>query len=234
MSNLNKGYFFGILLALSANVHAQTRPYSIGVEGGTGSISLRGNSIVNLHGPGIAFSGGFTYQYFLGKVLSLRSGLSFERKGSLWTGQATDVNGNPLGVITSRTNWDYLTLPVLLRTSFGKKKHFFINAGPYVGHLVQQGTVTSGDQIATRRERNNARIKQVDFGLSTGLGLNLPLSKKLMFSVEVRNNRGLYNISSVPVIGDGSVKTNATVLLLGVRTTWDHGMVLFHRKPKAQ
>jgi hypothetical protein len=232
MSNLNKGYFFGIFLALSANVHAQTRPYSIGLEGGPGSISLRGNSIVNLHGPSIAFSGGLTFQYHLGKVVSLRSGLSYDRKGSLWTGQATDFNGIPLGVITSRTNWDYLTLPVLLRTSFGKKKRFFVNAGPYLGYLVQQGTVTSGDQIATRRERDNARIKHVDCGLSTGLGLNLPLSKKCIFSVEIRNNRGLYNISSVPVIGDGSIKTNATVLLLGVRTTWDHGMVLFRKKTK--
>lgn len=232
MSNLNKGYFFGIFLALSANVHAQTRPYSIGLQGGTGSTSLRGNSIVNLHDPGLTFSAGLTFQYPLGKVISLQSGLSYERKGSLLTGQASDVNGNPLGVITSRTNWDYLTLPVLLRTSFGKKKRFFVSAGPYVGYLVQQGTVTSGDQIATKREYNNARIKHVDCGLSTGLGLNLPLSTKCIFSVEVRNNRGLYNISSVPVFGDGSIKTNATVLLLGVRTSWDHGKVLFRKKTK--
>jgi len=158
--------------------------------------------------------------------------LSYDRKGSLWTGQATDFNGIPLGVITSRTNWDYLTLPVLLRTSFGKKKRFFVNAGPYLGYLVQQVTVTSGDQIATKREYNNARIKHVDCGLSTGLGLNLPLSARCIFSVEVRNNRGLCNISSVPVFGDGSIKTNATVLLLGVRTSWDHGKVLFRKKTK--
>lgn len=232
MTNLNKGYFFGIFLALSANVYGQTRPYSIGLQGGAGATSLRGNDIVKLHDPGLAFSAGLTFQYHLGKVISLQSGLSYDRKGSEFNFYATDVNGNPLGTITSRTKWDYLALPILCRTSFGNKKHFFINAGPYFGYLVQQGTVTFGDNIATRHERNNARIKQVDFGVSAGLGYNVPLSKKLMFSVELRNNLGLYNVSSVPVFGDGTVKTNATVLLLGVHTTWDHGIELFHKKAK--
>ncbi|MBC6995200.1 PorT family protein [Lewinella lacunae] len=145
----------------------------------------------------------------------MRTNVAFERKGSVLTSQTTDINGNPLGEITVNTNFNYLTLPILLRATFGKKFHYFINAGPYFGYLIKQNFVSQGDNFPVTTSDNTSLIKRFDTGISTGLGLSVPIKTAFAFSFEVRNNLGLYNVSAVPVANMGTIKTNSTNLLLG-------------------
>jgi hypothetical protein len=216
MTNI-KSLFFGLfLLTVLGTTYGQTNKFDVGVEGSPSLIFLRGNDIIdNLHKPTIGFSGGLFFQYNFKKVVSLRTNIAFERKGSVLSSQTTDINGNPLGEITTNTNFDYLTLPILVRATFGKKVQFFVNAGPYFGYLIKQTFVSKGDNIPTTTSDNTSLDKRFDTGISTGLGLSVPIKTKFAFSFEVRNNLGLYNVSAVPFANNGTIKTNSTNFLLG-------------------
>lgn len=216
MTKLRSFYFGLILLTICGTIYGQTNKFDIGIESSPSLTFIYGNDIIdNNHKPTIGYSGGLFFQYNFKKVVSLRTNISYERKGSVFTSQATDMNGNPLGEITTNTNFDYLTLPILVRATFGKKVQFFVNAGPYFGYLIKQTFVSKGDNIQTTTSDNTSLFKRLDTGLSTGLGLSVPIKTKFALSFEVRNNLGLYNLSVFPVANNGTIKTNSTNFLLG-------------------
>ena len=216
MTNI-KLLFFGLfLLTVLRTTYGQTNKFDIGFEGSPSLIYLRGNDIIKqYHKPTIGFFGGLFFQYNFKKIVSLRTNIAFDRKGSVLTAQATDINGNPLGEVTTHTNFDYLTFPILVRATFGKKVRYFVNAGPYFGYLIKQTFVSKGDNIQTTTSDNTSLDKRFDTGISTGLGFSVPIKTKFAFSFEVRNNLGLYNVSAVPVANNGTIKTNSTNFLLG-------------------
>jgi len=216
MTNI-KSFFLGLLLfTIGETTFGQTNKFDIGVEGSPSLIFLLGNDIIKQwHKPTIGFSGGLFFQFNFKKIVSLRTNIAYERKGSIVTLQTTDINGNSLGEVTTHTNFDYLTFPVLVRATFGKKVKFFVNAGPYFGYLIKQTFVNKGDNIPKTTIDNTFRDKRFDTGISTGLGLSVPIKTKFAFSFEVRNNLGLYNVSAVPVANNGTIKTNSTNYLLG-------------------
>lgn len=200
--------------AFALPIAAQGYKYNIGIEGGPGLIHLRGDGL-GLN-PGIGFSGGATFQYNFPKVMALRTGLGFERKGA----QSYDITicddaGNALGITQLRLNYDYITLPLLLRANFGKKVTLFVNAGVYFGCLIQERSVAieSFGRPNIASANNASAYQRFDTGLSSGLGLVVPVKSRLLLTLEARNSTGLYNINKVV---DRAVKTSATSLLIGV------------------
>lgn len=207
-----------VLILCSSLTFAQTNKFEIGLEMGPSLISLRGNDIIDKNNDlSFGFSSGLTFQYNFPKLISIRTNISFERKGLTTQGTATDQYGNQIGEITFHSNLDYLTIPILGRLTFGKKINIFVNAGPYIGYLIKQTDVTEAFGEHPKTETDNTdNFKRIDFGITTGLGARFPIKKKLFLSVEIRNNLGITNISSVSVVNDGAIKTNSTNLLIGI------------------
>jgi len=196
----------------------QVNKFDFGIEGGPSLASLRGNDFIkDFNDPTIGFSCGLTFQYNFQKLISIRTNIAFERKGSKSKIRATAIAGNPVGEITTHSNFDYLTLPILARLTFGNKVKFFVNVGPYLGYLIKQTYVTDAiNEFPKSKTDNTSNFKRIDLGLTTGLGAGLPLNDKLLITLEIRNNLGLYNISSLPVANDGTIKTNSTNLMFGI------------------
>ena len=71
--------------------------------------------------PTIGFSCGLTFQYNFPKLISIRTNIAFERKGAIAKNQAIDEFGNQIGEVTIHTNFDYLTIPLLAKLTFGNK-----------------------------------------------------------------------------------------------------------------
>jgi hypothetical protein len=222
MTNI-KSLFLGLLfLTVGETTFGQTYKFEAGVEGSPALSFLRINdNIDNNHKPtiGIGFTGGLFFQYNFKKIISLRTNIAFERKGSMTStppkpDYVPDIHaGTPSEIITN-TNYDYLTLPILARATFGKKITYFVNAGPYFGYLIKR-TFVSGEGSSAISGDNTWLNERFDTGISAGFGLSCPLTSKFAFSFEVRNNLGLYNISAVPVGNNGTIKINSTNLLLG-------------------
>jgi hypothetical protein len=205
------------VLALTfGSASAQTNKFDIGIEGGPSLVFLHGNEMLGeSNHPTTGVSAGAFFQYNFKKILSLRTNLSFERKGSFTRYESTDYMGIPIEDVTINSRFDYLTLPLLVRATFGKKVQFFINTGPYIGFLIQLSTITKGGLCPTKKGNSTSLMKRFDAGLTTGIGLAVPFKQKFAFTFEARNNMGLVNISAVPVYKNGSILTNSTNFMFG-------------------
>ena len=202
---------------LTTTIAAQPNKFEAGIEGGGSLRFLWGNALVRLSNNAvIGFAGGAAFQYNFPKYFSIRTSLLFERKGNGSKGTALNYTGGNEGTYTLRSNFDYLTLPVLFRASFGKKVKYFVNAGPYFGYLIKETYKIKGTNIPSTSTENTNYFQRPDVGLTAGIGFSAPLTKVLALSFELRNNLGLYNISKLQVYSNGTLNTNSTNLLVGL------------------
>ena len=223
-SDTNKGNSAGAKSKFNW-ITASDHVLDLGVEGGPSVIFLYGDKFFSQHEkPACGFSGAFFVQYNFPKVLSVRTNIAFERKGNMTSGilEATDQNGYNLGSYNYRinNNSDYLTLPILVRATFGDKIKLFINAGPYLGALLNDELVTrtNGEKygLPAKVSKNvTNESNRLDIGLTTGIGLEVPIKKGFSLSFEARNNTGLYNTANQPLVYNGTRKNNSTNFLLG-------------------
>lgn len=205
-----KYFLSGIFLFASIAFFAQP---AIGIEGGPNFSFLRGSDNVSeLTDPLIAFSAGLAFQYHFSDILSVRTGPSFERKGGTQT--YTVPAYGPGGLSTTeekmRINFDYVIVPVLVRASFGGGVRFFVNAGPYAGYLLNQTNVDHTKKKYVYTEH----YKKLDYGVSGGLGIAIPIGDQFDFNVEIRDNFGLANVSDNTFYND-VIQHNCASLLVG-------------------
>jgi len=200
---------------------SQKSPFNkieLDIEGGPNLSFMYGKSYtVDNVKSGIGFQGGFSFQYNFSRLLAIRTDISFERRVIKGKDEVTftDELGNVIGTGTFYNHYDYLVLPILLRTNFGNHLRFFMNAGPYFG-LLLKGKFFS--EITSTGEKTSASLddaNKFDLGLSTGIGLSLPLSEHIAIAFEARNNLGLLPINNKED-GDGGAKFNTTEILLSI------------------
>ncbi len=218
--------FLSILMALlftlwGSAAYGQSNKFELGIEGGTTFASLYGNPFLDsLHRTSRSGVGGLFVQYHLNECFSLRTHVAYERKGSTIPNFVLDPIRNPGSEATMRIAIDYLTLPLLLRATFGKKIPFYVNAGPYIGYLMGQSiSVEVTGEGNTSIGGPSLPFRQLDAGITSGLGFSVPIQPQISLSFELRNNIGLLNIGDAPVtpaISDGNIKTNSTTLLAGI------------------
>jgi hypothetical protein len=103
---------------------------------------------------------------------------------------------------------DYITVPLTLQYQLDQKKRFYGVAGVYnslaVNFLINESLVatkrqivgSSGQAVTSESESQVAvaYANRFDAGLLAGIGLNLPLSRRLDIGVDVRGSLGLLNV----------------------------------------
>jgi hypothetical protein len=216
MKNI-KSLFGIIIIFISLKTsYGQTNKFDMGVEAGPSIIFQYGNDVLKeSHRPMIGFMGGIFFQYNFKKIISLRTNIAFERKGSVFNSPVLDTNGYTIGEATTHSNFDYITLPMLVRASFGKRIQYFINVGPYFGFLIKQTFVTKGDIYPTSTVDKTRYFNRLDMGLTLGVGLIIPIKSTFTFSIEARNNLGLINLLDTFILNNGTVNNNSTNLIVG-------------------
>jgi len=210
--NIKQSSLIVIVFLLSVKIaFTQTNRTDLGFEGGLGVIYLRGSdAVVKYQQPAIGFCGGLFFQFNFKRIFSIRTCILSEKKGSATDLILTDSYGRTVQDLKLKTNLYYVTLPVLIRATFGKKSKFFLNGGPYIGYLIwQPSEVSLGVTLS-----NTAPLKKFDMGITTGLGFSIPIKSKSAFSIEIRHNLGLYNINPVLSSNNETIKTNSANLIL--------------------
>ena len=202
-----------LLITVSLSTYAQYNKFELGVQGGPNVSFLRFQKTPGIkNSPLFAFTGGLFFQYNVTKTFSLRVDPGLERKGycdQFPFGPPNDQNEK------DRESFNYLTVPVLLRAAVGNKIRYFVNAGPYVAFLLSEKDRETPPNEATLVYTSTSYYQTTDWGVTTGLGLSIPVHEKVSISVEVRNNLGLTNINKNS--GEyGTIKTNTTNVLFGL------------------
>lgn len=221
-----------LLLFFATNfAQAQEGKIELGIEGGPSLTNLRGpQEKFKYNGIPLGFAG-ITFQYHFSKMISLKTGLSYDPKAFTAAFEIDEPFSSIDGKHSFSQRLDYLTLPVMIRFQVGKKVHFFANAGGYLGILLVSSTGgttmhdneyfshTSSFSYKSIIIKNEHSYSAFDFGASGGLGIGVPIKKRWIISLEARGNLGLSNIqnkSSELYQNRGTATTYSTGLLLGV------------------
>lgn len=190
----------------------------LSVEAGPNIVSLRGSAPLSATKKNVRWSAGVSIVYNFNRKFSIRTIIAYERKGAKLpnTIGVIDSVGTSVGEVTPYLNYDYITLPIHIRYITGRRIKYFGCAGPYIGYLINREDVIRGENVRPFVPYKGKEFdKSWDLGLTTGIGILIPVNKQFYCSFEVRNNLGLLNVNRKKQYVN-TVKTNAFNVLLGV------------------
>lgn len=130
------------------------------------------------------FNVGAVGDYFFSDRWSIKAKLTYDQKG--WdNGYITNLDNGQSFATNYRM--DYLTIPVMANWHFGKKRNWYLNFGPYAGIL-----------LSSTETKLNTDLKEfstsADLGLALGIGVKIPIAKRVKIIFEADGQGGLTNI----------------------------------------
>ncbi|MCU0346565.1 MAG: PorT family protein [Saprospiraceae bacterium] len=165
---------------------AESQSWAVGLHFGENLSTLRGNAKTD-YLPG--FMGGLHASHYLTENVVLRLEANFERKGTRIEGLNPNPDpGTPDFIDDYRL--DYLSLPVMLRYSMGKKSKFVVGGGASVDYLIRERT-DFGDVTINQI----GDFRRFDTDLVGTVGGAIPVGDKWTFSLEMRALWGLIGVS---------------------------------------
>jgi hypothetical protein len=195
---------------------AQDSKFEFGIQLGPNITNMRyaSSTVQSKRAPQIAGTAGLFLQYNISNMFAIRTDPAFERLSDKSTEIIfTDPNGKSIGSGKMYFHYDYISVPILVRASIGNQVKFFLNAGPSLGFLFNQTTI-SELTTQTSKTKNTDRYQTLNFGITSGIGIALPVNEAFSLSLELRNNFGLSNIS-VSSNNNKAFKASTTSLLIG-------------------
>ena len=161
--------------------------------------------------------GDFSLEYRINRFVSILPGISYNEKGNITPTLYTDNAGNPLVTVDVKTQLKYMNVPLLIRFSFGNRFKFYLNSGPYLGVLKTTKKLTpSIAPIEATKTNIDSTLKSKEWGISLGLGICYPITKRFNFGLELRNDAGLQNISDLSSLNNKNLKTNETAAMFSI------------------
>ncbi|NNT72892.1 PorT family protein [Flavobacterium sp. IMCC34852] len=206
-------YTLLLVAFLTGNGFAQSK-LKVGFNGGLTYSSFRGNPQIETLDAGVDFLVGVSFEYQLKDRLSLVANINYDRKTAT-DNPYLEIIENPddpgfYGRVKIKFQNQFISLPILVKYKFGTNDSFYVNGGPFLSYMFKSELSNDYDNV-TSDETDN--YKTLDFGLTIGLGKTFKLKNGNGISVEIRENLGLSDISDVPIVGDGSIKTNSLNLI---------------------
>jgi hypothetical protein len=213
------------------NVFSQNNKFSIEAQLGTNYTYFKYNNFEkNSNHPRFLFSSGLGLNFKLSTIFSIGTSIAFEQKGDI-----SDYMNNR-GVLATAyppipaynewrnlTCFNYLSVPILIQASFGKKINYFIKAGLFASKLISKKiTVQSKyfpEETQDYPENPQEFIKHYDYGILIGLGIMKPVNEKIGISIEIRDNNGICDIFGQEEGWSYKqiLKTNSFNFMLGVK-----------------
>ncbi|HNW57080.1 MAG TPA: porin family protein [Bacteroidales bacterium] len=155
--------------------------------------------------------GGFL-EYSVGASLSLQTELNYETKGEKYDNTLTGIK------TTTKRDFDYLSVPLLVKGTFGKelgltdKWNVTGFAGPYYGYLTSANAKTKIGSTKTDTDLDDHSEKS-DWGAIFGGGVTYNLTNGCAIVAELRYEMGLGKIDK----DDSDLRNKVIGLSVGYR-----------------
>ena len=217
---MRKILFLFLTILSVKSIYAQNT--EIGFRAGPNLNSIRGNKIVNeFHDPLIGYSAGLQVRFNAHRKLSVFTALHYEQNGSRLNDiDFTDGFGSYLGTGDLLIHLNYLVVPVMARYSTGKNTKLFFSGGPFFGYLLQNKVVkkntSNSGSSGTAVNTEPPNYKSINLGLSTAIGLHIPLHTNLSVEASFENHLGLAPIDESESTQKNHIKTNSINFYLGL------------------
>ncbi len=178
-------------------------PSLIAVRGDNRAVQSTGggtylvNSLKNKNG----YSFGIGLIHKFSKHFEINARLFWERKGyaenldSLTLNTSGSSFESVTPVLSKDVKNDYLIVSIIPQLTFGKRAHFNVGAGGYIGSLVSSYTQIFQSKFPTYSYVSDPTYNKYDYGLSLNIGYSYPLKRNLEGTIQFIGNYGLCQIS---------------------------------------
>ena len=145
---------------------------------------------------------GIIFDYGFSKLISIRTGVNYDQKGFADNITFTDAQGNILGDSKLHFDFNYLTIPVLLKFTIGDKYRVYGNVGLFGSYILSAGVFgpkynsngkESGDELLMD-EKNH--VNKIDYGMILGFGVEYKIKTKFIIGIDARFNQSFNNIDT--------------------------------------
>ncbi len=252
---MKRNFYVSVILIflIPVTVFAGTNGQSvkIGIKAGTSIPSLRddgNNEITRDYESKMAGSFGLIADIGISGKLSIKTGLDYSGQGGVRDGQqpVTDLPVQfsqllPQGSyiyanFNNNSVLNYMEIPIMVKLEWGNKLKYYLNAGPYLGFLLnakqktsgssqfyldKNGTMPltiSGQPLGLQSFDANTDIKDdinsTNIGMTGGVGLSFDLNKKSALVFDARAAYGLKSVQKDTEL-NGNSKTGGIFLTLG-------------------
>ncbi len=194
-------------------INAQRYKFELAIEAGPGFSYIYGDGATQLkkQNPLLGFSSGIGFRFNALKVVGVYTGIYVERKGFNWPIESMNSDGHPV-IYSYKAEYHYVTIPVMLHAEVGKKVKFFVNAGGYVSALFR---IHLNQKELHIDNVNPGGYQYVDAGFCGGVGIRVPVLKRLIFSLEMRNSTGFMKVVKNTEAKD-AIHNTSTSFMLGI------------------
>ena len=215
--------FLFIILFLSGK--SQTSQFEYGFQGGLNINSISGNAISKDHRgaiTGLSIGGHFklnTSDHFGIKML-----ISYDENGyalrSLFLDNSSSPSGQPLIKVDFLKRLNFLNVPIVAEYSFGNKIRMNLDAGVFMGFLLNSILITKYKDPVPAGQPSEIRTSSkgnqtFNYGLSVGFGIQYPIAPKIKLDLDLRNHTGLANLIKESST-NSKMETNCFAILAGI------------------
>jgi hypothetical protein len=190
-----------ILLSISFNIYSQNKSFDLGIKTGGGlSFWVGGKGFTKNKSFSYGLTNGLSFVYNSKEKFFLQTELLIERKTIREVFYETDNTGSQIGERKRIVGGDAIELFIMPGFKTKGKAKFLISGGVFVGMFFNDHLVLLPSDTEPEKEVYN-RIPPVlafDFGLSTSIGFQYPITEKLIFTLENRFNVSIENFVRVP------------------------------------
>jgi hypothetical protein len=195
-------------------LQAQYYQFEAGYEAGPALGKYWSNSMSPKHFiTDVNYSQGFFFKYHIKRNWSVQTGFYQDVIGTHEYITLKNILGEPTGRATLRREVDYITLPLMVRYTFGNRFRTSFTAGTFFGYAMQHRLETDfGDHVETTDMSN--QINRFNTGIILGAGIEYSLFKQCTIGVDMRDQLGLANLD--PKNSLSYFHTNSLQLLIRV------------------
>lgn len=179
-----------------------------------------------------SYTVGIHFQYNFNSRFSFRTGIQYDVKGieeRLLVLSQPDTYTLPDSLTEHRAynQLQYIQIPAMARFSFGKKVLFNIDAGMYIGILLEAfntkpgiiidglGGIKDYDEKYYFKKSLLDNFNRLDIGGIFGVGISYDVHPKLRISFSVRENLGFYHIGRYVSNSNYYLANSSTQFLVG-------------------
>ena len=158
---------------------------------------------------GIGFTGGLSLIYHPNKTVSLQTDILFQRNSFALSDSSSSFfyykPGKTNYFVDTKTDIDYINIPVIINVFLDKKSRFYTNVGLYTSIRMNARVVgLAYSKIQTESEITHltthvydnikGEIESSDWGWLAGIGFQAPVFKKYKLDINMRYESSFINI----------------------------------------
>ncbi|MFD2601588.1 outer membrane beta-barrel protein [Flavobacterium suzhouense] len=206
-----------LLLALPLISSAQEE-IKYGINAGPTFSAIRGDGYAKDFGYATGYLAGITMEKPLNQRFSLCAAINYENKRStkktsynytetIIGPDGTGIDQTVTGSSKITTSLDYISVPVTIKYYLDIYESYYVTGGGFIAYAFNDSYTIKGDKPMNTYIQD---YKALDYGISLSFGTKFKLTRWQYLNIEVRDNFGVANITS---IDSDKITTNSINLI---------------------